>query len=57
MIPDFDGDLDFGANDSVDTKLNVEFKFNDVAVLHNVGFTLSSEFAGGFDGLLGAEFF
>lgn len=37
--------------------LDVELKFDDVAVLHNVGFTFGAEFAGGFDGLFGAEFF
>lgn len=35
--------------------LDVESKFDDVAVLHDVGFSFGAEFAGGFDGLFGAE--
>lgn len=35
--------------------LYVKFEFDDVAVLHDVRLTFGAEFAGGFDGLLGAE--
>ena len=38
-------------------KLNIKFEFDDVAVLHDVGFSLGSEFAGFFDGFFGAVFF
>lgn len=37
--------------------LDVEFKFDDVAVLHDIGFAFSTELAGGLYGLLGAELF
>ena len=37
--------------------LYVEFEFDDVAVLHDVGFAFGAELAGGFDGLFGTVFF
>ena len=37
-------------------KLDIEFEFDDVAVLHDIGFALSAELAGGFYRLLGAVF-
>ncbi len=37
--------------------LDVEFEFDDVAVLHDIGFAFSAELAGGLDGLFGAELF
>ena len=39
------------------TGLNVEFEFHYVAILHDVSFSFGAEFAGGFDGLFGAELF
>ena len=37
--------------------LDIEFEFDDVAVLHNVGFSFGAKFAGLFYGLFGAKLF
>ena len=41
----------------MDKKLDVEFEFYDVAVLHDVGFALGAEFAGFADSFFRAEVF
>ena len=37
--------------------LYIKSKFYYISVLHDVGFAFGAEFAGGFDGLFGAELF